>query len=72
MLGHRPALGKYYEVHIRSPFLSRGRSQHREDGRVGVIEQKRADGSEGLQIVFVGRVIAMPGDNIERRVIEIA
>ena len=35
-----------------------------------MVEQERPDGREAPQIVFVGRVIAVPGDDVERGMIE--
>lgn len=32
-----------------------------------MIEADRADGREGAQIIFVRRVIAVPGDDVDRR-----
>ena len=45
----------------------RRRGQHREDRRIGMVEADGADRREGAQIVFVGRVIAVPGHHVDRR-----
>ena len=36
-----------------------------------MIEQQRADRREGSQIVFVGGVVAVPGDDVERRMADL-
>ncbi len=46
------------------------RLQHEEDRRIGMIEADRADRVEAAQVVFVRRVVAVPRDDVERRVIE--
>ena len=37
-----------------------------------MVERDRADGVEPAQIVSVRRVVAVPGDDVERRVIDLA
>jgi hypothetical protein len=39
--------------------------------RVRVIEEDRAYGAEGPQVVFAGRVVAVPGDHVQRRVADL-
>jgi hypothetical protein len=68
MLGHQPALAEEHEVDVGGARQARGRGQHGEDRRVGVVEEDRADGGIGAQIVLPGRVVAVPGDDVERRV----
>ena len=68
VLGHHPAFAEEDEIDIRGPLHARGRGQHGEDRRVGVIEQDRAHGAIGPQVVFHRRVIAMPGHHVERAV----
>ncbi len=41
--------------------------EHGEDGGVGMVEGDGVDGAELGQVVLVGRIVAMPGDHIERR-----
>ena len=36
-----------------------------------MIEQDGADRREAPQVVLVGRVVAVPGDDVERRVVEL-
>ena len=71
MLGHQPALRENHEVDIRGAFLAGRRRQHREDRRIGMIEQDRADRRKCPEIIFVGRVIAVPGDHVERRMADL-
>ena len=52
------------------PGMSRGRGQHGVDGRVGVVEGDGVDAVEARQVVLVRRVVAVPGDHVERRVID--
>lgn len=46
----------------------RRRRQHREDGRVRVVVGDCADGVEAAQVVLVGVVVALPGDDVKGRV----
>ena len=72
MFGNLPALRKDHEIDVGGAFLAGWRGEHGEDRRVRVIEQNGADRREGPQVVFVRRVIAVPGDDIERRVADFA
>src|SRR5690606_10378710 len=47
------------------------RLQHQEDGWVRVIEADAAQRVEAAQVVFVGRIVAMPGNHVERRMIHV-
>src|SRR5580704_15736030 len=67
MFGNLPALRKDHEIDVRGAGLAGWRGENREDRRVRVIEQNCADRREGPQVVFVGHVIAVPGDDVERR-----
>ena len=62
-----PAFRENHEIDIRGARRLRRRRHHREDRRIGMIEQDRADRREMPQVVFVGIVIAVPGDDIDRR-----
>jgi hypothetical protein len=42
------------------------RLQHQKDRRVRMVEADRTDRVEAAQVVFVRRVVAMPGHYIER------
>ena len=68
VLGHHPAIGKDHEVNVGGAWRLGRRGQHGEDRRVGVVEQNRADRREAAEVVLVGRVVAVPGDHVERRV----
>ncbi|MPL83872.1 hypothetical protein SDC9_29831 [bioreactor metagenome] len=70
VLGHHPALAEQHEIDVGGAFLTRGRGQHGEDRRIGMVEQDRTHRAVGAQIVFVGAVIAVPGDDVERAVID--
>ena len=72
ILRHQPAIREDHEVDIGGARRLGGRGQHGEDRGVGMVEQDRPDRGEAAQIVFVGRVVAVPGDDIERRVIDLA
>src|SRR5208337_4330228 len=56
------------EVEVGRAGNLRGRGEHRVDRWIGVIEAHRVDAVEIRQIVFVRRVISVPGDDVERRV----
>ena len=47
------------------------RGEHAVDRRIGMIEAHGADHHEAGEIVFVRREIAVPGDDVERRVIHL-
>src|SRR5262249_50201239 len=49
----------------------RGRRQHRKYRRVGMIELDGADRRVTAQVVFVRGKIPMPGDNVQRRMLEL-
>ena len=67
VFGHRPALRENHEIDVRGAGGFRRRGQHREDRRIGMVEADGADRGEGAQIVFVGRVIAVPRHHVDRR-----
>src|SRR6185369_5105652 len=48
-----------------------GRSEDSEDRRIGMVEADGVDAVEAVEIVFVRCVVAMPCDDIKRRVIEL-
>ena len=52
------------------PGTCRWRAQHRVDRWVGVIERNRVDAVEQREIVLVRRVVAVPRNDIQRRVID--
>ena len=62
--------GKITKSQLAVPGDLGGRGQHGEDRRVGMVEADRAHRVEAREIVFVRRVIAVPGDDVERRVVE--
>ena len=53
-----------------TPGVSVERLQHQEDRGVGVIEADRPDRVEALEVVLVRRMIAVPGHDVERRVVD--
>ena len=69
VLRRQPALGENDEIDIRHAGRVGRRGHHRVDRRVRMIEQHRAHRREAPQIVFVGRVIAMPADDVEGRLV---
>src|SRR3546814_3094724 len=44
----------------------------RSDRGIGMVEAHRVHRAEALEVVLVGRVIAVPGDHVERRLAEFA
>ena len=63
--------GKMTKSQLAVPRRLARRGQHGEDRRVRMVEADRADRVEAREIVFVGRVIAVPGDDVERRMVEL-
>src|SRR3546814_12448249 len=45
-------------------------SDLREDTGIGMVETDRPNGVESAEIIFVWNEIAMPGDNVQRRMIQ--
>ncbi len=70
VLGHHPARGEDGEVAIGRAGNQRGRGEHGVDGWVGMVEGDGVDAVEQRQVVLVGRVVAVPADHVERRVID--
>ena len=48
----------------------RRRRQHGEDRRIGMVEADRVDRVEAREVVLVRRVVAVPRDDVERRVVD--
>lgn len=68
VLADQPARREDDEVGHGGARNGRRRREHREDGRVWVVVRDGADGVEAAQIVLVGVVVALPGDDVEWRV----
>src|SRR5437868_10440584 len=66
---HHPARRENYEIHIRSPRRVASGSQYRENGRIWMIKTDRVDGIELTKIIFIGDIITVPGNNVQRRVV---
>ena len=64
-----PARREDDEVGDRGAGMVRGASEHSEDAGVGVVIGDAADSGEAAEVVFVGVVEAMPGDDVEGSVI---
>src|SRR5579863_9353107 len=71
VLRHQPAGREDHEVHVGGARRIAGRGQHCEDGWVWVIVADGADGIEAPEVVLVGRVVAVPADDVERRVVHL-
>src|SRR3546814_3819718 len=70
VLSHQPARGKDDKIAIRDSRNSAGTGQDREDTGIGMVETDRPNGVESAEIIFVWNEIAMPGDNVQRRMIQ--
>ena len=66
VLRHHPSLRENDEVDVRGARGLRGRRQHGENRRIGMIESDRTNRREGPQIVFVRRVVTVPCHDIDR------
>lgn len=71
VFGHHPAWRKEDEVHVCGSGDFAWRGEDGENAGIRVVETYGVDRVEAGKIVFVGSVIAVPGDNIERGVIEV-
>ncbi len=70
MLRDEPARRENHEIQIRNARRIARRGEHGEDRWVRMIETDRSDRVEQSQIVFVRNVIAVPCNDIERRMID--
>ena len=71
VLGHHPARRENDEIQVRRAGHFRRRGQDGEYRRVRMVEADRPDGVEVRQIILVGRMVAVPGDDVERRMIDV-
>lgn len=69
MLLHRPAWREYYKVGDGCAGLQARAGEHRENAGITVIEANRIDDHKPRQIVFIGHVIAVPGNYVEYAVL---
>ena len=69
VLGNEPAGWEDGEVDVGRAVDGRGRGEDGENGRVGVVEADGVDGVEAGHVVGVGRVVTVPGDDVEGRVV---
>src|ERR1035438_4752371 len=70
VLGNHPARREDYEVKIGGARNFRGRSKHRIDRRIRMIETHGIDAVEICQIVLIGDVVPVPCNHVQRRVID--
>ena len=70
VLGHHPARREDHEVGVGPARHVARAGQHGEDRRIGMVEADRADRVEAREIVATRREIAVPGDDVERRMVE--
>ena len=66
------AAGRSRSRCCRRPACRVGDVQHQEDRRIRMVEADRADRVEAAQVVFVRRVVAVPRDHVERRMVRSA
>ena len=65
VLGGEPAGRKDDEVGHGGARGGRGGGEDGEDGRIGVVVRDAAEGVEAAEVIFVGVVGAVPGDDVE-------
>src|SRR5271154_1577813 len=70
VFGDQPPRRKDGEVYIGRAMKVRRRSQYRKNRRIGMVEAHCVDAVEAGHIVLVGRIVAMPRDHVERRMVE--
>ena len=71
VLRHQPARREDDEIHVAHALAVAGRMQHQEDRRIGMVVADRTDGVETAKIVLAGRVVAVPGDDVQRRMTDV-
>ena len=70
VFGDHPARREDREVDVGDAGGVRGRGQHGEDRRIGMVEADGVHDHEAREVVFVRRQIAVPRHDIQRRVIQ--
>src|SRR5262249_26168538 len=65
-----PSVWENHEVDIGGAGRLRRRGEHREDRWVGMIKQDRTDGGVLAEIVFVRRIVPVPGNDVEWGIFE--
>lgn len=68
VLAHQPPRRENHKVRDRGARRVGQRAQHRENGRVWVVERHGADGVEAAQVILVRVVHPMPRHHVERSV----
>ena len=66
ILRHQPAIGKDHEINVCSPRCLRRGSKYGENGWVCMVEKQRPYWRKTTQIILIGRVVAVPGDHVQR------
>ncbi len=62
---HEPTRREDNEIGDGGPDVVGWSGQDGEDRRVGMVEGDGADGVEAAEVVFIGVVVAVPGDDVE-------
>src|ERR1700692_4124648 len=70
MFRDEPTRRKDRKVAVRRPGNIRWRTQHAVDRGIRMIERNGVDAIEKAQVVLIGRVISVPRNNVQRRVID--
>ena len=70
VFGDEPAWREDGEVYVGGAFDGRGRGEDGVDGGVGVVEADGVDGVEAGHVVLVGRVVAVPGHDVDGGVVD--
>ncbi len=71
VFSHDPAWGEDGEVDVGGAGNLAGRGEDGVDGGVGVVEADGVDAVEAGEVVLEGRVVAVPGDDVEGGVLEV-
>ena len=71
VLGDEPAWRENHEIDIGGAGEVRRSGEHAEDRRIRMIEAHRAHRHEAREVVFAGHEVAVPGDDVERRVVHL-
>src|SRR3984885_9074157 len=70
VIGNHPSRREYGKVAVRRSRNRRGGAQDRINRRIGMVKRDRVDAVESREIVLVRRVIPMPRNHIEGRMID--
>ena len=71
VFGHQPTRRENAKINLRCAGNFRWRCQYRVNRRIRMIEAYRVDAIEALEIVFIRRIVSMPGHHVQWRMVDL-